>query len=65
MLAKFAIRSSIWGVQIKRCRCSIKINHRISPPETDMEAANKEAAEECLLKTGREVGWLAEKSLDM
>ena len=35
---------------IRRRERSTKINHRVFPSNSDMEAANKEAAEECLSK---------------
>ena len=44
----------------------MRINHRVSPPETEMELANKEAAVECFSKAQADfregkymlLGWL-------
>ena len=47
---KFSIRSFVSGLRIRRRGLRTRINHRVSHPDAEMEAANKEVAEKCLSK---------------
>ena len=44
------IRSSVCNERIRRRGQHTRFNHRLSPPESYMETANKEVAEKCLSK---------------
>ncbi len=50
---KFSIRSSVCSLRIRRRGRRTRIYHRVSHPDADMEAANKEVAKNVLLTSGK------------